>query len=351
MNFRRVLLCALILVAWPVAAREKTDLVIMRNGDRLTCEIKSLSADTLYISLDYALGTVSINWFKVDHLESKQLFIVKTANGEVYSGTLSMPMSADGRPVSITVIDPEGAKVELQRNQVVKMEQHFERFLDRFNGGIGLGAIYNKGNQSTQYSLSSDVNYPRDRWAASVSYSSTLSSSTGAPNSLRNQVDASAYHLLPWNNWYYTGIAGFLQSTEQGIQLQSTFGGGIGRYLKNTNRAKITVAGGFAFQRINYQQSIVAAPSESVTSGWLNAQVKLYQFDRTTLTVAASLLPALSDPGRVHFNLNTAYYIKLWGDFKFNISFYGAWDTRPPTGFSGSDYGTSIGVNYTFGTR
>lgn len=351
MNFRRVLLCAIILVAWPVAAREKTDVVIMRNGDKLTCEIKGLSADSLYISLDYALGTVSIDWFKVDHLESKQLFIVKTESGEVYSGTLSMPATEGARPVSITVIDSAGGKVELQRNQVAKMEQHFERFWDRFNGSVGLGAIYNKGNQSTQYNLSSDLDYPRDRWAASVSYNSTLSSSTGVPNSSRNQIDASAYHLLPWNNWYYTGIAGFLQSTEQGIRLQSTFGGGIGRYLKNTNRAKITLAGGFAFQRINYQQTIVAAPAEDVTSGWLNAQVKLYQFDRTNLAITASLLPALSDPGRVHFNLNTAYYIKLWSNFKFNISFYGAWDTRPPAGFSGSDYGTSAGVNWTFGNR
>jgi hypothetical protein len=351
MNARKVLLCAIILAPWPVAGREKTDVVIMRNGDRLTCEIKSLSADTLYISLDYALGTVSINWFKVDHLESKQLFTVKTQDGEVYSGTVSVPKTEGGRPVSIMVIEPAGDKVELERNRVANMDQTFENFWDRFNGSVGIGAIYNKGNQSTQYNLSSDVGYPRERWATSLGYNSTLSSSTGAPKSLRNQVDASAYRLLPWNNWYYTGIAGFLQSTEQGIQLQSTFGGGIGRYLKNSNRAKIAVAGGFAFQRINYQQSAVASPHQDVTSGWLDTRVKLYQFDKTSLSVTASLLPALSDPGRVHFNLNTSYYVKLWGDLKFNISFYGAWDTRPPATFSGSDYGTSVGLNWSFGNR
>src|SRR5262249_21664914 len=156
-------------------------------------EIKSLSADALYISLDYALGTVSINWFKVDHLESKQLFVVKTQDGEVYTGTLSMPKTEGERPVFITVTDSAGGAVQLQRHRVAKMDESFENFWDRFNGSVGIGAIYNKGNQSTQYSLSTDVNYPRDRWAASVGYNSTLSSSTGAPNSLRNQVDASAY--------------------------------------------------------------------------------------------------------------------------------------------------------------
>ena len=70
MNLRGIVLSAILLAAWPLTAREKTDVLVMKNGDRLTCEIKSLSADVLYISLDYALGTVSINWFEVDHLES-----------------------------------------------------------------------------------------------------------------------------------------------------------------------------------------------------------------------------------------------------------------------------------------
>ena len=42
------------LIAWPLLARDKSDVLVMRNGDRLTCEVKSLDADTLSISLDYA---------------------------------------------------------------------------------------------------------------------------------------------------------------------------------------------------------------------------------------------------------------------------------------------------------
>jgi hypothetical protein len=351
MNLRGIVLSVIMLVAWPLTAREKTDVLVMKNGDRLTCEIKSLSADVLYISLDYALGTVSINWFEVDHLESNQLFVVKTQDGEVYSGTLSMPKRESARPASIEVINEPGEKLELERDQVAKMDQSFENWWHRFNGSVGLGAIYNKGNQSTQYELSTDVNYPRERWSASVAYNSTLSSNKGVSASSRNQIDASAQHLLPWNNWYYTGYAGFLQSSEQGINLQSTLAGGVGRYLKNTNHTSISVAGGFAFQRINYQQNILVAPAQDVASGWVNTQAKLFQFDRTNLTVVASLLPSLSDPGRVHFNLNTSYYIKIWEKFRFNISFYGSWDSHPPPGFAGSDYGTSTGLNWTFGNR
>jgi len=341
----------MLLAAWPLAAREKSDVLVMRNGDRLTCEIKGLSADTLYISLDYALGTVSIDWFKIDHLESSQLFLVKTQAGEVYTGRLLMPKTEGERPVSIEVIEPSTRKVEIERNQVTKIDQTFERFWHRFNGSVGLGATYSKANQTGQYSLSGDVEYPRERWAAGGSYNSNLTSNQGASTSTRNQISLSAFRLLRWNNWYYTGLAGFLQSTEQGISLQSTFAGGVGRYLVNTNRTSIMLAGGFAFQRINYQQDILTAPSQNVTSGWINSQVKLFQFDKTSLNVAASLLPAVSDPGRVQFDLNAAYYVKIYSKLKFNISFYGMWDNRPPPSFSGSDYGTSVGINWTFGNR
>ena len=71
MNSKILLSYFLLQFALPLSAREKSDLLVMRNGDRLTCEIKSLSSNTLSISLDYASGTVSIDWGKVDHIESK----------------------------------------------------------------------------------------------------------------------------------------------------------------------------------------------------------------------------------------------------------------------------------------
>jgi hypothetical protein len=156
---------------------------------------------------------------------------------------------------------------------------------------------------------------------------------------------------LRWNNWYYAGLADFLQSSEQGIQLQSTFGGGIGRYFKNTNNSRISVHGGIAWQNIAYQPLIVQATNQQVTSALIVGEMNLFRFDKTNLNLSATVLPALSDPGRVHTNVNAAYYIKLWSKFTWNISFYGNWDNQPPPGFSSSDYGTSSGISYRFGNR
>jgi hypothetical protein len=50
-------------------------------------------------------------------------------------------------------------------------------------------------------------------------------------------------------------------------------------------------------------------------------------------------------------NTNASYYIKLFSDLSWNFSFYGNWDNQPPPTLSGSDYGTSSGLSWTFGTR
>jgi hypothetical protein len=186
-----LLLCFLLLPSSPLLAREKTDVVVMRNGDRLTCEIKSLDSDVLYVKLDYVLGTISVDWWKVDHIESKQLFLVRTQDGSVYSGALATTVSSAERPVTIEVLEPSSQKVELDKSQITKIEETAEDLLQRFNGQIGLGSSYNRGNQSGQYNLNADVNYPRERWSASASYSSILSSSNGTSTSTRNEIDLS----------------------------------------------------------------------------------------------------------------------------------------------------------------
>jgi hypothetical protein len=348
----RILVSGLALfLAVPLFARDKSDVIIMRNGDRVTCEIKGLDANTLFISIDYILNTLSVDWSKVDHVESKQQFIVKTQNGLVYSGVLSTPATSGERPVKIQILEASDTKVELEKTQIIKMDETSSNLWQRFNGNVGMGVTYNKGNQSTQYNLNSAVNYPRERWAVTASYDSVLSSSTGAAASTRNEVNLQLQRLLRWNNWYYAGLADFLQSSVQGIQLQTSIGGGIGRYLKNNDHVVISVLGGLAWQRINYQQKILPSTTQNVAAGLIGSEVKLFYFNKTNLSISTYLLPALSEPGRVHFNLNTAYYVKLWSKLTWNISFYGNWDNRPPLGFSGSDYGTSSGVSWRFGNQ
>jgi Protein of unknown function, DUF481 len=331
-------------------AREKTDIIYLKNGDRITCEIKGLDSGVLYISVDYLLGTQSLEWSKIQRLESKQLFIVKTDDGRSYVGTLSTAETGSSYPIRLAIAEP-GQNVILNGPELAQITQTSENFGERFNGSVNTGIIYSKGNQATQYSLSSEVTYPRERWAAAATASSTLSSSTGASTSTRNDFGVDVRRFLPWNNWFFSVASDFLQSSEQSIQLQTTLDAGIGRYFKNTQATQISLLAGMAWQSVNYDQSGRSVPRQNVGAAELGAKLRFFRFDKTEFEVTSGVFPALSQAGRVHITTNAVYYVKLFSNLKWNVSFYGNWDNQPPPGLSGSDYGTSSGLGWTFGNR
>lgn len=350
MNTAAIVFCVSLLLTIPLSARESTDVVVMKNGDHLTCEIKGLDSGVLYLSLPYVIQTLSVDWNQVARVESKQLFLVKTEDGSVYRGTLRSKEEPSGRPVEIQVEEAPEKTVEIDSDKIVNVSVTSERFFQRFTGGLGFGTIYSKGNQSVQYSVSGLAAYPRERWAAQAGIISNLSTASGTTTSTRNQLTLGGLHLLPWSNYFIGGSGGFLQSSEQGIRRQTTVGGGVGRYLKNTNRTTISLMGGLAWQNTVYNPTVIPIATQNVATALIDADVKLFKFNKTNLDLSAILLPALSEPGRVYFSTNASYYIKIIGNLSWNFSFYGNWDNRPPGNLPGSDYGTTSGLSFTFGS-
>jgi hypothetical protein len=340
---------AFLLVAWPVFARDKVDVLVMNNGDRLTCEIQGLNSGVLYIGLDYAQGTVQVDWLKVNYVESRQLFLVKTQDGHNYIGALSMPQTEGARPLRIEVAGEAGNNLAVGQASVVGIDQTSENFWRRFNGAINSGFTYAKANQTTQYTLGANTQYIRETWTSGANFTSTLTSNTGVQTSTRNNLQANYRHLMQWNNWFYTGIGSLLQSTEQQIQLQSNLGGGIGRYLKNTNHAAINVFGGLGYQNTRYTVTEAMPASQNTVAGMAGIEAALFRFDKTRVSLTAIALPALNQPGRIYTNVNASYFLKFWGNFTWNVSFYGNWDNQPPLNFAGGDYGMTSGLGWTFG--
>ena len=262
MTIRAIILCCVFLFSARLYAQKNTDVIVMKNGDRFTCEIKGLSAGVLSIKLSYVDGTIGVQWSQVAHLESNQLFLVHTESGDVYTGKISTTGVSNDPPIKIEIAEvPEKAKAEApakelevaQRN-VIQLNQTSAGFWRRFDGAVNTGLLYSKGNESVQYNIGSQVAYNRERWSSQLNINSSFASNSNSNVTTRNQIDVSTLRLLRWNNWFYAGTGSFLQSSVQDINLQTTLGGGIGRYLKNTNRTSIYVLGGFGWQSVGYGQ-------------------------------------------------------------------------------------------------
>ena len=55
-------------------------------------------------------------------------------------------------------------KVTLKRKRVVRMDETSGTLWQRLNGQVGLNFNYTKGNESSQYSLNSQIGYVEERW-------------------------------------------------------------------------------------------------------------------------------------------------------------------------------------------
>lgn len=349
---RLLLLTTMALLSSSALARPKTDIVYMKNGDRVTCEVKRLEGGIMEIGLDYVDGSVLIDWEKVDRVESTYLFAVQLTDGSTFAGEVITPEALRSDPRSVTFLKFGAVEpVQVQQEDIARVTQASVSFWRRFNGGLTLGSQYSKGNSTTQYNVTSDLGYEESRWAAKVRYSSNLSSSTGADTATRNQVDFNGDRVAWRKNVFYAGSGGFLQSSVQGIESQLTVGGGLGIYLKNTPRRRITAIGGMAAARTHYSPSLQINEDQTIVGAYFASSLDIFRFKRTHLSVAASMLPALNDPGRIFARTNASYYLKLFRKLDLNFSFYGNWDNDPPPGLAKSDYGTSTGLSISFGNH
>ena len=129
MNMRAAVLSSVLLIAMPLVAREKTDVLVMKNGDRLTCEIKGLNEGVLYVSFDYILGTSRCSGRRWPTWRAAAVHREDNGAGTVYTGTLSTAASRGERPVKIEVVESPGHETELSTEGDRRMSETSERLL------------------------------------------------------------------------------------------------------------------------------------------------------------------------------------------------------------------------------
>lgn len=171
--------CALLLcfVSTLVAAREKTDVIIMHNGDRLSGQILVMQYGRLSLNTDY-LGTADIEWTDIARIESPQQFIVHDLEGIHHSGVLLG--SEQNR--HLVVSNEEGRRTELRFDEIDRMYAGEPDFLSRLTGSFSLGFDYTKANDISTLSGSFDAVYraPSFLWSFSADLNRTEDPDEGA---------------------------------------------------------------------------------------------------------------------------------------------------------------------------
>src|SRR5438046_6263431 len=110
-----------------VAEAQKTDSVWIRNGDRITGEVKSMSQGLLKYSTN-DLGTIYVEWDKVDRISSTTVVEVRLTSGLKFYGHLGLA------PTGRVVVGTD----TLRLSEIVKLTPIKGSFLSRLDGYLDL---------------------------------------------------------------------------------------------------------------------------------------------------------------------------------------------------------------------
>jgi putative salt-induced outer membrane protein YdiY len=338
-------LCALLAITSSAEARsrEKTDIVMLGNGDRVTCEILGLEYGQLQVKTS-AMGTINIKWEEIASVQSKFVFDVEVLNGVHHYGTIAPPN--DNKKGMI--VKSDGGDVELYLAHVTRIAEIDSTFWKRIHGSMSIGYDFTQSTDVSTASAGLNATYRAETFAMSLDINLQQTKSPDAGTLDRDQISF-AYQWLRPNRNFWVGLASLERNEELGIDGRLTLGGGLGRYLRQTSYSEFA-----AYAGLGVTQEWVTGDENSQQSveGILGATWHVFRLvgNETSLSTSATVFPSITESGRYRGKFDVTLRKDLISDLTLDISAYYDYDNKPPDQgkTETSDYGVNTSLSYTF---
>ncbi len=326
--------------AFPVAAYERTDVVTLKNGDRITGEVKSLTQGQLSFKTD-TMGTISVKWDEIASVVTKKPVQVVTTDQRYYFGHLEQPAK------ELTVAVRTDSRLEnLPTDEVVRINPTYQSFWQQLNGSLSVGLSYTKSSDVGQLNINGEVAKRTREYVSNLTFSVIRTEQT---NDTTDQVNVSFLRSRRRGDRWFTNILAAYQSNETvGIDHRVLFGGGGGRVLKETNNSVFALLGGLD---VNQEYTTGADGTQTSLEAYGAVNWSLFTFHGNThnLSLQAYVFPSLTESGRVRSQLSTTWRQDLGNNLTWNLNLYGTTDTDPPQGAeASSDYGITSSLGWSF---
>jgi putative salt-induced outer membrane protein YdiY len=327
-------------------AKNKDDVIVMKNGDRLTGEIKQLDHGLLYLKASYMNASVELDWNEVATLQTKDPFITTLTSGRRVTGAIERTREKQSGQEEF-VLGSGSASMVVQPTQVIEMRQAEESIWKQVKGDADFGLSYTSGTNPTTLSLSANVAYQGDKNLVSVSTSSQFSSQSNAPNSFRYTLD-SDYSRFFARRWFAIGLFDFLKSDQQDLNWRTTYGAGFGKEIVRTDRSAFQVFGGLDYSREQYFPTAGRDNSVNSMEGLVGAKYTTFRFKTLDVSWDGIMFPSITDSPRVRFTTSGNLRIELIKDLYWSFRVYENYDTKPPVNAPKSDFGLSTSLGFKF---
>lgn len=321
-------------------SRDKTDVVNLQNGDRITGEVKKLEQGKLRLKTS-SLDTVYVEWGKISQLASVYAFEFEDRSGQRHFGRVVAYSSG-----TITILDDtEGTGATLQLADIVEITPLDESFWTRLDGRFGVGFNYTKGSDVAQFYSSGQLAYRTRRLRNQLDFSTTVTKDSDGVSTTR---DTLSLDLLRYRGrWFGWSSASLEKNEALGLALRSQVAAGGGRSLITTGHSLLDVSLGLA---LSEEDSVGSSSSSGVVEGLLKAYYSLFKFGEREVDSDLELLfyPGITESGRYRTQLNAEVRREIAKNLYLELSGYFSHDNEPPSGDEKSDFGVVTSLGWSF---
>ena len=342
MRYLRDCLIALVFFSLSAAAyAARTDTVLLVNGNTITGEVERYNFGKLEYGTD-SMGTVNIDWEDIVAITSNQSLQVEVVDGTRYFGTLE----AAGERFHINVVTPAGP-VELLMSRIVRIEPILtsKSFVKRLEGDFSLGLNSQAGSEVTTFNASADIRYRTLKYLIGVNLSSSITDQPSEDTQSRHQIGLNYQRFRP-ERWYTDWFGNWERNDQLGILARLSLGGGMGRYIIQTNKDHVSLMAGLQGTR---EEFVGEDPGDTIGEGriqfrWLHRNIS----PDASVTFTAEVYPLLEDLSEYRAEGSLVWSREFFSDLDFMIDLYYSYQTTPPSEGERSDQGIITSLSYSW---
>ncbi len=326
-------------VAVDAAARPKTDIVQLANGNRINGEIKAMENGLLRYGTD-SMGTVSIEWDDVTKLDSNHFFRLRTLGRVRLFGALG-ESETDGH----VLIVHAGGVEDIPVQNIVEIAPIESTLSDRLDSVVNFGYSDIKASGASSTELGLRVTYD-DEYSRNVLDARSIVAESNSETNTSNRIDLTRQRL--WENPVYFNFyrVGWERNDQLAVDSRVVTSYGIGRRIFDDNRTKLSLIGGL--QLVSEEDS-QGEGTESV-EGLLVANYRTWSFSSPDLELVTGLrvYPGITESGRLRADADITLSWEVIGDLDLNLTASSSYDNESNDDGDDYDYSITTGVAWEF---
>jgi len=352
----RRILTLLLLISTLLCFDVSADQVILKNGDRLSGTILKSDGENLSLKSEFA-GEVKIQWAAIEQLSSDRPLYVLLKDGQIIFGTVT---ATTGR---IEVQTKEAGLVATSRDAIRLLRSEAEHAAhlaeverlrnpglgDLWSGSADAGLSLTKGNAAmTTIGVGAQAARTTTRDKTSVYFASLFAknSTTGESVTTASSVRGGLrYDFNLSDRVFAFGLSDIEYDKFQQLDLRLVLGGGLGFHAAKTERTRLDLFAGGAFNQEYFSSGLNRKSGEVILGEELTYKLS----SSTSLAQRAVLYPNLREIGEFRISFDTTAVTTLSKNLGWQVTLSDRYTSNPIPGIKKNDLLLTTGIRVTFG--